>query len=30
MSSLQTYYHLKLDIQKVDQDTGGTWLIHGT
>ena len=30
MSSLQTYYHLKLDNQKLDQDTGGKWLIHGT
>ena len=30
MSSLQTYYHFKLDFQKVDQHTGGNWLIHGT
>ena len=30
MSNLQTYYHFKLDFQKVDQDTGGKWLIHGT
>ena len=32
MSSLQTYYHkhFKLDFQKVDQHTGGKWLIHGT
>ena len=33
MSNLQTYYHFKLDFQKVDQHTGGTggkWLIHGT
>ena len=30
MSYLQTYYHLKLDDQKVDQHTGGKWLIHGT
>ena len=30
MSNLQTYYHLKLDFQKVDQNTGGKWLIHGT
>ena len=29
MSNLQTYYHLNLDIQKVDQHTGGKWLIHG-
>ena len=27
---LQTYYHFKLDFQKVDQHTGGKWLIHGT
>ena len=27
MSNLQTYYHFKLDFQKVDQHTG---LIHGT
>ena len=30
MSNLQTYYHLKRDFQKVDQHTGGKWLIHGT
>ena len=30
MSNLQTYYHFKLDYQKVDQHTGGKWLIHGT
>ena len=30
MSNLHTYYHLKLDIQKVDQHTGGKSLIHGT
>ena len=30
MSNLQTHYHFKLDFQKVDQHTGGTWLIHGT
>ena len=30
MSNLQTYYHFKLDFQKVDQQTGGKWLIHGT
>ena len=30
MSNLHTYYHLKLDFQKVDQQTGGKWLIHGT
>ena len=29
MSNLQTYYHLKLDFQKVDQHTEGKWLIHG-
>ena len=26
----KTYYHFKLDFQKVDQHTGGKWLIHGT
>ena len=30
MSNLQTYYHFKLDFQKVDQHTGGKWLIQGT
>ena len=30
VSNLQTYYHFKLDLQKVDQHTGGKWLIHGT
>ena len=30
MSNLQTYYHFKLDFQKMDQHTGGKWLIHGT
>ena len=30
MSNLQTYYHFKLDFQKVDQHTAGKWLIHGT
>ena len=30
MSNLQTYYHFKLDFQKVDQHAGGKWLIHGT
>ena len=29
MSNLQTYY-FKLYFQKVDQHTGGKWLIHGT
>ena len=28
MSRLQTHYHFKLDFQKVDQHTGGKWLIH--
>ena len=27
---LQTHYQFKLDFQKVDLHTGGTWLIHGT
>ena len=30
MSILQTYYHFQLDFQKVDQHTGGKWLIHAT
>ena len=30
MSNLQTYYHFKLDFQKVDHHTGGKWLIHDT
>ena len=32
MSNLQTYYNFKLDLnkKKVDQHTGGKWLIHGT
>ena len=30
MSDLQTHYHFNLDFQKVDQHTGGKWLIHGT
>ena len=30
MSNLQTYNHFALDFQKVDQHTGGKWLIHGT
>ena len=30
MSNLQTYYNFKPDFQKVDQRTGGKWLIHGT
>ena len=29
MSNLQTY-HFQLDFQKVDQYTGGKWLIQGT
>ena len=29
MSNLQTYY-FEIDFQKVDQYTGGKWLIHGT
>ena len=29
MSNLQTYYHFKLYFQKVDQHTGGKWLIYG-
>ena len=30
MSNWQTYYHFKLDFQKVDPHTGGKWLIHAT
>ena len=30
MLNLQTYYHFKLNFQKVDQHTGGKWLAHGT
>ena len=30
MSNLQTYYHFKLDFQKVDQQTGDKWLLYGT
>ena len=30
MLNLQTYYRFKLDFQKVNQHTGGKWLIHST
>ena len=30
MSNLQPNYCLKVDIRKVDQHTGGKWLIHDT
>ena len=30
MSNLETHYHFKLDIQKVDQHTGGKWSTHCT
>ena len=30
MSNLQTHLHFKLDFQKLDQHTGGKWLINGT
>ena len=30
MSNLQTYYHFKLDFQKVDQHTGGNSLFQDT
>ena len=30
MPTLQTYYHGKLDFQKVNQHTGSKWLIHDT
>ena len=29
MSNLQNYYHSKLDFQKVNQLTGGKWVIYG-
>ena len=30
MLNLQTYYYFKINFQKVDQHTGGKWLIHCT
>ena len=30
MSNFETYYHFQQDFQKMDQHTGGKWLIHGT
>ena len=30
MSNLENYFHFNLDFQKVDQHTGGKWLIYGT
>ena len=30
MSDLQIHYHFKLEFQKVDQQTEGNWLTHGT
>ena len=30
VSNLQIHYNFKLDFQKVDQHTGGKWLIHGS
>ena len=30
MSNLQPNYSLKIDIRKVDQHTGGKWLIQDT
>ena len=30
MSNLQTYYHFKLNFQKVDHHARGKWVIHGT
>ena len=29
MANVQTHYHFKLDFEKVDQNTGSKWLIHG-
>ena len=30
LTNLLSFYHLKLDFKKMDQHTGGKWLIHGT
>ena len=30
MSQLQSHFHFRLDLQKMDQHTGGKGLIHGT
>ena len=30
MLNLHAYYHFKINFQKVEQRTGGKWLIHGT
>ena len=30
MSNLQTHHYFKLDFLKVDQQTKGEWLTHGT
>ena len=30
MSNLQTHYHFKFDLQKVDQHTRGKWFIQST
>ena len=30
MINLQTQYHFKLDLEKVDHHTGSKWFIHGT
>ena len=30
MSNYQTHYHFKLGFPKMDQHTGGKWLIYGT
>ena len=30
MSNLQVYYNFISDFPKVDQHTGGKWLIHAT
>ena len=30
MSNLQTQYQFNINFQKVDQHTGGKWLIYGT
>ena len=29
-ATLKNYYQFELDFHKVDQHTGGKWLIHGT
>ena len=30
MSNMKTYFHFRLDFQKVDQHIGAKWLVYGT